>query len=199
MAHEMVPRTPHGTAREATDERVDRAERARRAEGATAEETKLEVVQEHAREWRSPGEEAAPGTIALWFAFLGGPTAVLAVQQLLYTGAPWGCIHGTRVWMHGMAVLALAFIALAGVVGWRCWVDAGARPLREGWRVDDPRTPPGGRIAGTTPEDADPEGADALARARFMAAVGIAASAFSALIVIAMWIPVFFLNPCVRT
>lgn len=120
----------------------------------------------------------APGTLALWFGLIGGPAIVLVMQQLLYAATPWGCVQRTKLWLYAIPVVGLAAALAAALVAWSAW-----RRARTGVRL----------------EDWDPEEGDPWARIRFMAALGIIASLFSAMAVVAMWLPVFYLNPCVRT
>jgi hypothetical protein len=45
-------------------------------------------------------------------------------------------------------------------------------------------------------EEAPDEGAGTLPRSRFMTAMGLLASPFFALVIVAQWVAVLFLNPC---
>ena len=115
-------------------------------------------------------EGAGPGV--LWACVLAGPVAALTQLQANYALVLWACGAG-RVWaLHAVSVVALLVAVGAGLLAWRKW-----------------------RVAGAVWED---EGGGVKARGRFMAAVGMLISALSALVIVAMWMPVFVYGPCQR-
>ena len=113
------------------------------------------------------------GAAALWFGVLAPPFAALCQLQTNYALVLWACGGPGRVWaLHAVTLAALLVALFAGWVACRKWRAAGA-----GW------------------ED---EGGGPVARGRFMAAVGMLVSSLSALVMVAMWIPVFVYGPCQR-
>ena len=113
------------------------------------------------------------GAAALWFGVLAPPFAALCQLQANYALTLWACGGPGRTWaLHVVTVAALLVASGGGWVACRKW-----------------------RAAGSVWED---EGAGALPRGRFMAAVGMLASSLSALLMVAMWIPVFVYGPCQR-
>jgi hypothetical protein len=75
--------------------------------------------------------------------------------------------------LHIVPVVCLVAIAICGVIALRDW-----------------------RSVGGGTED---EAATIVTRSRFLAMLGIASSLFSALIVVAMWLPMFIVNPCYKS
>jgi hypothetical protein len=118
----------------------------------------------------APPEEHDPvGKAALWTAVLGGPASALAILEVLYLLVPWGC-RNTRWPLHATAAAGLLLIAGAFALSWRSW-----RRLGGGWET-------GG------------EGGEE--RARFMALLGMLTAAVSATVVVAQWIAIAVLHPC---
>ena len=109
------------------------------------------------------------GKAALWTAVLGGPASALAILEVLYLLVPWGC-RNTRWPLHATAAAGLLLIAGAFALSWRSW-----RRLGGGWET-------GG------------EGGEE--RARFMALLGMSTAAVSATVVVAQWIAIAVLHPC---
>ena len=110
----------------------------------------------------------------LWFSVLCGPLAALANEQIEYLLVAWSCGRFDAVSRILLNVVPFALIALclgAALVGWR----ARTEPLDAS---DEHRT------------DAD------RSRRGFMALLGMGLSVGGALVVLAMWIPVWYLSPC---
>jgi hypothetical protein len=115
-------------------------------------------------------EGTAPA--ALWAGVLAGPLATLIQLQINYALVRWAC-DAQREWaLHLVSLLALLAAVAGGLLSWRNWRRVGA-----GW------------------ED---EGAGVVPRSRFMAVVGMLISVFAALVVVALWIPIFVYGPCER-
>lgn len=101
---------------------------------------------------------------------LAGPVAFLLNLQIGYMLVPWACHRSNTIPIH-VTMLACLALALGGsLLSWRDW-----RRIGEQW-----------------PD----EGAGAVARSRFLAALGVMTGALFALVIIAQWIPSFILSPC---
>jgi hypothetical protein len=108
--------------------------------------------------------------ITLAVAYFLPPVAALLQLEVAYLSVPHACRHGTAVQLHVESAVAL-LLALGGVwVAWRAWSAAGG-----GW---------------------DAEGADPAARTRFLAAIALLLGALFALVIVSMWLPILFLDPC---
>jgi hypothetical protein len=107
---------------------------------------------------------------ALWFAVLAGPAAWILGLMADYSLVRVACTKSSMLSLQLVSLGALLLALGGGVVAWREWRRAG-----RGW--------PG-------------EGGGPVVRSRFMAVVGILASAFFALVIVAQWIAQLFLNPC---
>jgi membrane protease YdiL (CAAX protease family) len=119
-----------------------------------------------------PRARSADGTnvTAQLVGVLLAPAATLAGLQLAYQYVPHDCRAGSAVLghiIHGGALL----LCLAGAfIAWSEWQ----------------------RYGGDWPE----EEAGPIGRSRLLGAVGVLISLLSALVVVAQWLPTFFLSPC---
>jgi hypothetical protein len=118
----------------------------------------------------SPAEEHDPvRKSALWTALLAGPVVALASLEVLYLLVPWSCRNGS--WpLHATATGAALLVLGAFLLSWRSW-----RNVDGGWPAD---------------------GEGAADRARFLAVVGMLTSAVSFAVLLAQWIAILVLNPC---
>jgi hypothetical protein len=112
---------------------------------------------------------------ALWFGVLCGPLAAIVNEQVEYFLTAWSCGKidpVSRVLLHAVPIALIALCVVAGVVAWR---------------------------ARTRPIDASAEHSadDDRGRRGFMAMVGVGLSAFGVLVLLAQWLPVWYLSPCV--
>ncbi|HET8657187.1 MAG TPA: hypothetical protein VFL93_16795 [Longimicrobiaceae bacterium] len=107
---------------------------------------------------------------ALWFAVLAGPTAWILGMLANYSLVRVACAKHSMLSLHLVSLGALLLALGGGAVAWREWRRAGSE-----W--------PG-------------EGSGPLVRSRFMAVIGVLASAFFTLVIVAQWIAQLFLNPC---
>lgn len=113
---------------------------------------------------------AGAGVGELWAGVLVGPTAMLMQLEINYALVPWACAS-SKVWpLHLVSLFALLVTVVAGLLAYRIW-----------------------RRVST-----DEDSGGALARSRFMAAVGVLISLLMALVILAQWLPVFFHSPCER-
>ena len=113
-----------------------------------------------------------PGLLLLCLCVLLGPAVALANEQWTYAVDTWTCGQGTHWTIHIVPILCLAVAIGCGVAAHRHW------------RVVGP----------TTDDDAD----TVPARTRFLALLGIGASALSALVILAQWAAVWVFGPCMR-
>lgn len=114
--------------------------------------------------------KAGAGVGELWAGVLVGPTAMLMQLEINYALVPWACGTGHTWPLHVVSLVALVVTVVAGMLAYRIW----------------------GRLS------TDEDSGGALARSRFMAAVGVLISLLMALVIVAQWLPVFFHSPCER-
>lgn len=103
-----------------------------------------------------------------WFALIVAPLLALADQSISYAAVTWTCAHQASLALHLVHGAFLGAIAIATFIAWNGWREA--RPLR-------------------------PAGEEAAAR-HFLAGMAAASGALSALVVVAMWVPVWVIAPC---
>lgn len=133
-------------------------------------------------------------TWALYFTTLGGMAAAYLNEQLQYLFVALSCGRHdvwTRVWLFLSPALLLAISLVAAWVGWRYWMSSAHD-------VED-ELPPTHETVRAEVADAGAVDARALAtvkRIRFMGLLGAGLSAFGALAIINMSIPLFYLSPC---
>jgi hypothetical protein len=105
-----------------------------------------------------------------WAANLLAPIAFLLQLEIAYFAVPRACHAGVVFPVH-LAHAGALLIALAGtVIAWRQWQQ---------WRTQGPTDGPG-------PEP----------RSVFMAMLGVMVSGGFLLVILALWIPTFWLHPC---
>jgi hypothetical protein len=107
---------------------------------------------------------------ALWVTNLLGPVAALTGLEIAYIFADRACKTGDKLPVHLTWLVCLFAALFAGWIGTREW---------RRW---------GGRHGG---EQGGPEG-----RSRFLALLGMLASAMSALVISAQWSGSFFFDAC---
>ena len=129
----------------------------------------------------SPRAEAAPplerhyretpGVLATLAGIVGAPLVFLTGQLVLYATVPWVCAAGaSRLPLHLEGAATVLLLAACAALSAREWRRAG-----RGW--------PG--------EEGNP-----VARARFLAATGMALALFLALIALVAWLAVAWFPPC---
>ena len=112
----------------------------------------------------------ARGIAVLWFALLAAPVAWMLGLNADYGMVRVACAGNTALPLH---LVTLATLVLAAGGGW---------VARREWR----------RL-GAGPPDEEP---GAVGRSRFMAAVGMLASALFSLAIVSQWLAKVFLHPC---
>jgi hypothetical protein len=121
-----------------------------------------------------PGEtgrlRTGRGILSLCTGLFAGPLLALSSQLALYAATPVACQTGNTVALHLLGAVTVLLALAAGGLAWTHWRRTG-----RDWPGEE------GGVAG---------------RSRFLAALGTASSAFFALVVLAMWAPVFVMSPC---
>lgn len=98
--------------------------------------------------------------------------AVLWTQLVSYFVVPWICAMGTTLPLHLVPALFLLLVAACFVQAFRDW-----------------------RLVGGGFED---DRATVITRTRFASMVAMASAIFCALLILAMWLPMFIIHPCLR-
>jgi hypothetical protein len=107
-----------------------------------------------------------------WFGILGPLAAVWIQQQLGYYLVPKACYSGNPFIPHIAPLVGIAITAYAGLVSWR--------------EVEHAR---GHRSESQASNSSS---------AWFFGAVGLLMTALAAALIVAEWLPDFFINPCTR-
>jgi hypothetical protein len=105
-----------------------------------------------------------------WFALLGAPFLALVSQSVSYATVGWSCAHQQPLAVHAVHGVFLAAIVVGTLLAWALWRET--RPV--GAEGEEP------------------------ARRHFMAGLAASSGALSALVVVAMWLPVWVLGPCLN-
>jgi hypothetical protein len=111
---------------------------------------------------------------SLWFGILCGPIAALANEQIEYVMESWSCGRFdavSHILLHLVPLILIAVCVIAALVAWN---------------------------ARTEPVDASDEHAVDADRSRrgFMSLLGVGLSVLGILVIVAEWIPVWYLNTC---
>jgi len=121
-----------------------------------------------------------------WPALLLAPLIALSELSIAYALVSPSCASQDRTSLHAVAAVSV-FLALAlTVLAWR------------EWHGDDlPRAPAADARQGlAAPTVTRADSADAAERPRFVAQIAVVVGALSALVSIALWLPVWVLSPC---
>jgi hypothetical protein len=111
------------------------------------------------------------GNLMLWIGLLLGPAAWFLQLEINYALVPWVCTSGNKSVLTIVSILCLLLTAAAGLLS--------VTSLKI---VSSSKTPTVGSIA----------------RALFMARLGILMNSLFALVIIAQTIPNFILSPCAK-
>jgi hypothetical protein len=106
----------------------------------------------------------------IWFALLVAPVLALADQSVAYALAGWSCAHGHSVVPHVTHAAFLLAVVVSTVLAWSV-----ARTGFEATRTEGPFS--------THRHDA-------------MSLCALALGAYSAVVIVAFWIPQWMLSPC---
>jgi hypothetical protein len=112
------------------------------------------------------------GIFGLLYGTIGAPLSALYMQLSAYAGVQWSCGHHNPITVHVIPVTFLLLAVIALWLSWRDWSAVG-REIRA-------------------------EGATITERTRFVALAGVILSAFSTVLILALWLPMIVFNPCQR-
>ena len=111
------------------------------------------------------------GKLSLWTGVLGGALVWATQMQIGYVLARFTVAHpGLGIAQHATSAVGVLLAGCATVLAWRDWRRVG-----------------GDQPAGTEP--------GILGRSRFLAALGILTSALFTHVILAQWLPTFFIDP----
>lgn len=113
-----------------------------------------------------------PGILGLAYGFLAAPLSALWMEVTAYAGVQWACGHRDAITIHVVPVIFLLVGVIAVGLSWRDWSATGRLTRAEGPTIID--------------------------RTRFLALSGLILSAFSVVLIVAMWLPMIVFNPCQR-
>jgi hypothetical protein len=106
----------------------------------------------------------------LFIGLLVPPIAFLIDLEVAYALVPTACSTRNPLLVHLVHLACLLLVVFAWVTAWRCWKATGSTwPAEEG---------------------------GPLGRSRLLAGIGVLMSALFALVILAMWLPSFILDPC---
>jgi hypothetical protein len=106
-----------------------------------------------------------------WAGVLGAPAIWGAQQEAMYALTQWVCLSGNYAVLVVITIACLIGAAVCGFVSWRTWRRSG----------------------GESPDDTD---GGAIARSRFLGALGVITSVMFFLLILAQGIPTFFFDAC---
>jgi hypothetical protein len=113
-----------------------------------------------------------PGILGLTYRFVGAPLSALYMQVTAYAGVQWSCGHRNPITVHVIPVAFILLGVMAVCLSWRDWTAVGRLPRAEGATISE--------------------------RTRFVALSGLLLSAFSVVLMLALWLPMIVFNPCQR-
>lgn len=135
------------------------------------------AMPESSRRMSHPAGPLSTGRAVWWLLFgaLGPLVAALLTGQLGYVLVTWACRHDAPAILHAVPATALVVVAVATAGAWRKWRESRAR--------------------GFDLVDTD-EAAGEIPRSRFLAALGLVGGALSIVVIVAQWLPILMLSPC---
>src|SRR4051812_43049440 len=110
------------------------------------------------------------GLLRLTYGLLAGPVFVLWSELFSYHGVNWACGDGHLSAVHAIPIAFLVLTLLGLLIAYQDWTRTG-----------------GGTSA---------QHASLADRTRFVSLCGVILSAYSALIIAWMWVPLFVFTPC---
>ena len=115
-----------------------------------------------------------------WPALLLAPIVVLGQQSIAYSLVTPACAQQSRSVLHAVAAVSFVLVLAMTAMAWRAWRGHPAPSHGAGGERD------------VTVAD----GGGASARPRFVDLVAVVVGALSALVCIALWLPIWMLSPC---
>jgi hypothetical protein len=106
----------------------------------------------------------------LWIGVLVPPIVFLIDLEVAYALVPTACSTQNRLPVHLVHLACLLLVLFSWLMVRRCWKASGAT-----WAAEQ-----GGPLGSS----------------RFLAGIGVLMSALFALVILAMWLPSFILDPC---
>ena len=119
-----------------------------------------------------------------WPALLLAPLITLGQLSIAYALVSPACASQDRSSLHAVAAVSLLLVLAMTALAWRDWRGPGPAPGADARRP----TP--------LPAVTRSESADAGERPHFVAQVAVLVGALSALVSVALWLPVWVLSPC---
>lgn len=110
--------------------------------------------------------------LRLWLGLLVPGAVFLLALSAEYALVPEACARNDTTLLHVIALVSLIVALAGGGLAWREWSALG-----RGWPGEEPGP---------------------VARSRFMAVLGMMTSAMFSLVIVAQWMPMLILNPCIR-
>lgn len=120
-----------------------------------------------------PPHTEKPRPLVLWLPLLWPLVATLVALEAAYALIGPSCRRDTRLFLHLVVFAMLASTVFTGVLGWRMFREHGRV-----WETES-------------------DGHET--RTRFLAILGILGSVTAGLILLAQWMPIFFLHPCAQS
>jgi hypothetical protein len=130
----------------------------------------------------STSGHAAEDTVFSWPALLIAPLVALGQLSIAYSLVTPECMRQGRSALHGVAVVSLLLVLAMTAMAWLAWrrhASAAAAGNGAGTRV-------------VTRAD----GSGASERPHFVELIAVLVGALSALVCVALWLPIWLLSPC---
>ena len=121
-----------------------------------------------------------------WPALLLAPLIALGELSIAYALVSPSCASQDRSSLHAVAAVSLFLVLAMTALAWRDWRRHGATQ-RDG--AGSPQTP-------AVPTVTRADSGEASERPHFIAQIAVVVGSLSALVSIALWLPVWVLSPC---
>jgi alkylhydroperoxidase family enzyme len=120
-----------------------------------------------------------------WPALLLAPLIALGELSIAYSLVTPACGRQDRTALHAVAVVALLVVIVMTVMAWRAWRSHDEAGSRQRAAL---------QATARTVTAADSGGASQ--RPHFIALIAVIVGSLSALVCVALWLPIWFLSPC---
>ena len=121
-----------------------------------------------------------------WPALLLAPLIALSQLSIAYALVSPSCAAQDRTGLHAVAAVSLLVVLAMTLLAWLEWRRSGSEPRHGADRREAP----------TLPAVTRADSADVGERPSFVAQIGVVVGALSALVSIALWLPIWLLSPC---